>query len=158
MQNDMGSQGILSNYRPPYQNFMFKNYPIILNMIPELRAAFDDILLSKLAGQYSSALQESIVRHIGSIEDFLDRQRGELKNPIIWTREGVRSLAGIPANFLGWIGLISSSTAWRINSSLIFKIFSGALSLIGFVSAIITIALGWDQFLTLIDSIIKKII
>ena len=154
MQNDMGGQGIIHGYRPPYQNFMYKSYPIILNMIPELRQAFeDDILSSRLAGQYSAALQEAMVRHLGNLEDALKGQKAAIKNPIIWLREGVRGITSFPASLLGWLGIISESTAYRFQSSISIKVISGLVTIVGLVSAVFTIILGWNQFLSTINAI-----
>lgn len=151
IQKEMGGQGIAHNYRPPYQNFMYTDYPIILNMIPELRKALEDTILSRrLAGQYAGALQESLIRYIGSIEDTLEGQKRELKNPAIWLREGVRSITAFPVNMFSWFGIISESTAYKINSSFLAKAASGVITVIGLVSSVFTVVLGWKPFLDMI--------
>lgn len=151
MQDEMGGQGIVHNYRPPYQNFMFTDYPIILNMIPELRKALEDDILSRnLGSQYAGALQEAMIRYIGTIEDAQEGQKSELKNPIIWLREGVRSITALPVNMLSWLGIISESTAYRINSSFLAKAASGVITVVGLVSSVFTIVLGWKPFVDLL--------
>lgn len=85
LQFEMGSTGIFGAYRPPFQNYQITNYPIILNILPELRREFESRLISgsPLIPQYANALQESIVRHLGNLDDTLDRRNKEIRNPII---------------------------------------------------------------------------
>jgi hypothetical protein len=154
MQGEMGGLGVVHNYKPPYQNYMITNYSIILNMIPELRKCLEDDLLSRnLAHQYMSALQESLVRYLGSIEDKQEVITKEIKNPIKWFRDGVRDILALPAYLLGWLGVISETAAKRLVSSLLFSAISGIVALVGFVSAIVTIVIGWDQFLDVVNRI-----
>jgi hypothetical protein len=155
MQNQMGYQGVYAHYRPPFQNYFVSNYPVIINMVPELRRALEDRLLSnRLANQYFNALQEAIIRHIGSADDIIKEITRELKNPFIWLREGVRAIIAIPVSLLVWFGLITDSVADKIKTSILFKIFAGSVATIGFISAIVTIALGWNDFLEKIKSIL----
>lgn len=155
MQNQMGSQGIMGSYKPPYQNYMIKNYPIILNMLPELRKSIEDDILSRsLADQYANALQEALVRYIGTVEDILEEERREMQNPVIWLREGIRGIISIPMLILSWLGVISETTAFNISSSFFFRILAGLVATVGFVSAIVTIALGWKQFREMITKLI----
>ena len=155
MQNQMGSQGLLGFYRPPYQNYGIPNYPIILNMLPDLRTALSDSFLSRsLASQYANALQEAIVRHIGSIEDAINNQKKYFRNPIVWLRQGIRMLLSLPANLLNWLGIITITAVNKYNSSIFFKILYSIITIVGLVSAIITIVMGWNQFLSIIISVI----
>ncbi|EIM65473.1 hypothetical protein [Desulfobacter postgatei] len=155
MQGEMGGHGVTHGYKPPYQNFIIKRYEIILNMIPELRKCLENDLLrtNPLASQYFNALQESLVRYIGSIEDMETDLKKELKNPIKWFRHGVRDIVALPAYLLGWLGVISDLTVKRIVSSLLFSAISGIFALVGFVSAILTIVIGWDKFLEIVTKI-----
>lgn len=154
MQSQMGNQGIYAHYKPPYENYMINNYAIIINMIPELRRALQDSLFSSIASDYSNSLQEAIIRHIGTIEDITNEIKVELKNPFIWLREGVRKIIATPTNLLAWFGLITDSFADKIITSVLFKIFSGSVATIGFVSAIVTITLGWKEFLIMVKSVL----
>lgn len=88
-------------------------------------------------------LEEAIIRHIGSADDIIKEElTRELKNPFIWLREGVRAIIAIPVSLLAWFGVITDSVADRIKTSILFKIFAGSIATIGFISAIVTIALG----------------
>lgn len=154
MQNQLGSQGIMG-FKPPFQNYIIPNYPVILNAVPEMRKAFEDGLTHRLAGQYAGLLQETLVRHIGTVEDMSEEQQRWMKNPVIWLREGIRGIISFPILLLSWLGLISERTVSNIASSNLFKILSGFVTVVGFISAIITITLGWKQFRELIVKFIS---
>jgi hypothetical protein len=56
MQRELGHHGIMTMYRPPYANYAFRDYDIIVNMLPQYRqAAHDDILQLSQAPQYAHA-------------------------------------------------------------------------------------------------------
>jgi len=150
MQNQMGLRGIYEHYIPPYQNYAVKNYPIILNMLPELRKSLEDSLFSGQAGQYVKALQEAIVMHIGSVEDILVKLESEAKNPLIWFREGVRELIALPASILKWLGIINEATAYKIKANFLFKMASGLATLIYLLSSIVSLVVGWKPFVEFI--------
>jgi hypothetical protein len=148
MQRQMGHHGIYASYRPPYANFQYSNYPIILNMLPELRKTFDDDVLNRgdLAHQYAIAIQEAIVRYVGNLDDIEQEYIKNLRNPFIWFREGVRAIVSFPVSILGWLGALSERTVSALISSKSFQFVSALVGIVGFISAVMGIALGWDQF------------
>lgn len=148
MQNQLGSGGIVAAYRPPFANYQYKNYPIILNILPELRRAFNDDLLSRgdLPHNYASLLQDTLVRHIGSLSDRRDSLMRSLRNPLIWLRGGIRALMTLPLSILASVGILSENFVVRMTESKPFRWLSGFVGLVGFVSAIMSIAIGWSDF------------
>jgi hypothetical protein len=152
MQLQLGFSGIYASYRPPYANFQYSNYPIILNMLPDLRHALDDSILSDSAvvNQYSMALQDTLVRHLGSLHDQNDINDKALHNPVVWLREGVRTVVALPLTLLGWLGALGETTVSRLLSGRTFKAVSAFVAVVGFVSAIMGIALGWEQFVQMV--------
>lgn len=152
MQLQLGFSGIYASYRPPYANFQYSNYPIILNMLPDLRHALDDSILSggPVVNQYSMALQDTIVRHLGSLHDQDDFNDKALRNPVVWLREGVRTVVALPLTLLGWLGALGESTVSRLLSGRTFKAVSAFVAVVGFVSAVMGIVLGWEQFVQMV--------
>ena len=152
MQRQLGFSGIYASYRPPYANFQYSNYQIILNMLPDLRHALDDSILSDspVVNQYSMALQDTLVRHLGSLHDEDEINDRALRNPVVWLREGVRTVVALPLTLLGWLGAIGETTVSRLLSGRVFQAISAFVALIGFVSAVMGIALGWDQFVQMV--------
>lgn len=155
MQIQLGAGGIYASYRPPHANFQYSNYPIILNMLPDLRNALDDRILSDshIVHQYSMALQDALVRHLGSLHDIDEHNKKSLRNPVIWLREGVRAITALPLTLLGWLGALSESTVSRLASGRLFRGISAFAALVGFVSAVMGIALGWEQFILMVKAL-----
>lgn len=147
MQRQLGSAGIYAAYRPPYARVQYTNYPIILNMLPDLRHALNDHSLQDVAFQYASALQDTLVRHLGTLDDVMEQSDASLRNPIIWLREGVRAVMALPIQILSWLGAISESTVAAVSGGRTFMAISAFSAVIGFVSAVMGIILGWQQFL-----------
>tara|TARA_R110001599_G_scaffold352834_1_gene588735 strand:+ start:7173 stop:7838 length:666 start_codon:yes stop_codon:yes gene_type:complete len=154
MQANLGAIGILEGYSPPYQNVMYRQYPIVLNVLPELRRVLGDELLSKhLAEDYVHLLRDTCIRSLGVIDDRQESLSKDLKNPVIWFRTGIRDLMALPAYLLSWVGLIKPQTTEKILASILFSMVSGLMSLLSILSAIITVAIGWETFSKLVSRI-----
>jgi hypothetical protein len=95
-------------------------------------------------------LQETLVRHLGTLSDRRELLARSIKNPIIWLREGVRALIALPLSILGWLGVLSERAVGRITGSKIFGGLSGLAGAVGFVSAVMGVVLGWDKFAQLV--------
>lgn len=159
MQVQLGRGGIFTSYQPPYRNTIYPYYPIILNMLPELRSTFEDSLLSSshTARQYSMTLQDTLIRNIGILDDSYELNTKFLKNPIIWLREGARILTAFPLTVLAWLGAMSENTLTRITTSAVFKVISAIVAIIGLISAVMGIALGWEQFNNMVIIWLQKL-
>jgi hypothetical protein len=154
MQAEMGAHGVLHGYKPPYQNYIIKNYDVILNMLPDLRRCLEDNIISDhLAYQFLSMLQESLIRYLGSLEDAQEEITRDVQNPIKWFRDGVRDIVALPAYLLSWLGVIPEIYARKFVSSFVFSAISGMVAFLGFSSAVITIAIGWHEFIDVVRNI-----
>jgi len=148
MQSQMGAYGIYASYKPPYANFQYQNYPVILNMLPELRKTLDDSVLSRgdLAKQYAVSLQETIIRYVGVMEDMENEYFKSIRNPVMWFRDGIRVIVALPLSILGWLGVLSEKSVSSLISSKEFRLVTAFVGIVSFVSAVMGIALGWEQF------------
>ena len=147
MQRQMGSNGIYAAYRPPFANFQYRDYPIVVNMLPDLRNAYaDPVLARSLAAQYSNTLIDAIVRHLGTLEDRSSVITASLRNPFSWLREGAGLLVGVPLSLLASLGLISVSAMARWRANWFVRLMGGLVALITLASAVIGIVVGWDPF------------
>ena len=148
MQKQLGIEGIFATYRPPHSNYQYSNYSIILQILPELRTAFEDRVFStdSSARHYYSILRDTLVRHLGSIHDSDELNSSMLKNPVIWLREGMQTLTVFPLTLLNWLGAISNVTVARLTKNRLFQCISVLISIVGFFSAVMGIILGWEQF------------
>lgn len=128
----------------------------MLNMLSDLRSSIENDILMPVAYQYANTLQETLVRHIGCIEDNLKFYKKEIKNPFKCLLEGVREIIVIPAYVLSGLGIISKSFVYKLISSVFFKVISGFFTLVCILSAIVSLIIGWDEFVKKLTSILTK--
>lgn len=154
MQDQLGSAGIM-NYKMPGSMTFIPNYPIVINLLPEIRRELSsDYIISKDNFNFTiNTLRESILRYIGLLEDLREDILRKLKNPLVWFREGVKMILLLPLSILNQFGLFSNKFYYNLKKSLFFKITSSFIALTAFVSSIFTIALGWEKFYDMIKNI-----
>ena len=85
-----------------------------------------------------------------------ENEKKGLFNPITCLGEGIRWLVGLPVDILCWAGLYSAARSQKIKVSTIFKIISNIIVVIGLISSIVTIALGWDEFRIMLQNCIGR--
>ena len=152
IQNILGSFGIC-DLRPPFANYLINNYQIILNAIPEIKKEIEDPYrnTSNSLKHYIDLVSQSLIRFGGSSSEAIKEYNSDLKNPIKWFLEGVKFIISLPVEILLQIGLINEHSASKVRGSYIIKIISAILALVGFVSAILGIIVGWENFLEIIN-------
>ena len=68
-------------------------------------------------------------------------------------REGIRLLVGLPLDILLWCGIINQNREQRIRTNYVYRVINNFIVLLGVVSSIVTIALGWEDLLKMINTI-----
>ncbi len=156
LQIAMGQYGVMQAYSPPYSGVMYQNYQTVVNLLPEIRREFeDDIYLRNVRGlrEYANLIHESLLRYIGDLDDRLNDKIKELRNPVIWLREGGSWVLLLPLLIFHWLGLLGESLLKNIANNLLFRILSGIVTLLGLLSTIITIVVGWDSFVGYLEKL-----
>lgn len=96
----------------------------------------------------------------GVLNEFVDPLRGiQGRNYQLFMNsmgEGIRWIVGLPVDVLQWAGLYSTGRSRKIKASVIFKAISNFIVFIGLISSIVTIVLGWDEFLEIINNRIGR--
>ena len=146
IQNHVGSFGLMS-YKPAFQNYLINNYQIIINTIPKFREG-------QVENFDVSSVDDCLLRYIGHLVDYQKETQQNLRNPIIWFREGFREILSIPIFILNWFGIISNRTLHSIKDSFIYKLISGLIALVTLISGIVTIIAGYEQSLNFLKKII----
>jgi hypothetical protein len=148
IQNMVGTFGVMS-YKPAFQNYMIHNYYIIINTIPKFREgpieSFD-----------VNSVDDCLLRYLGHLEELLKNTQKNLRNPIIWFREGFKEIISVPIFLLNWFGIISNKRLSSIKSSVFYKIVTGLIALVTLVSGIVTIVVGYDQTIEFIKNMVFK--
>ncbi|MDF1611111.1 hypothetical protein, partial [Stygiobacter electus] len=147
MQNQLGSSGVM-NYKMAGSLKFISNYPIILNFLPEIRNEFSDGYINKSNFEFTiNTVRDTLLRHIGFIEDTKKDYDKQIVNSLAWFRNGVLLIVLFPIKILNQFGLLSNLSYSKVKSSKIFKILASLISIIGFVSSIMSIILGWNEFI-----------
>lgn len=137
IQGNLGTFGIM-DYIAPLQSYRVSNYQVVINTIPKFRDGtvkdFD-----------VNSVDDCLLRYIGYLEEYNQDAQKNLRNPIVWFREGFREVLSIPIFILNWFGIISNRTANSIKDSLIYKVISGLIALVTLVSGLVTIIVGYQS-------------
>jgi hypothetical protein len=148
IQGSLGTFGVI-DYIAPIQTIIVPNYQIVMNTIPKFRNCtiqeFD-----------VNSVDDCLLRYIGYLEEFSKETLKNLRNPIVWFREGFREILSVPIFILSWFGIISNWTVNSIKDSLIYKVIAGLIALVALVSGLVTIVVGYEQTLEFINRLFGK--
>ena len=157
MQAELGDDGIYAYVQDNLKGVATRNYQALVNFLPELRTAISEKQNSIMAMRLSQSIadcDDMFVRHIGTLTSQIDTTRKEAKNPFSCFAEGVRTIIALPILLLKWFGIISGTTSMKLKSNWIVKVISISVTLVGFVGSVITIIIGWKQFVEIINKIL----
>jgi len=146
IQNAVGNFGIMT-FKPAFANYMINNYQIIVNSLPKFRDGSID-------NYEVNSVDDCLLRYIGNLEDYRTDAIKNLKNPIIWFREGFKELISLPLFIFYWFGIFSKRTLRFIMNSFIYKMIVGLFAFIAFVSGLVTIIVGYKQSMEIIRKLI----
>lgn len=99
-------------------------------------------------------LYNTLVMQVSRINELGVDTRKETLNPIILLREGVQFFVTLPISLLYWTGIIQYATQNKWSNNIVVKFINFLIIIIGFVSAIVTIVLGWEQFKDYLEKIL----
>lgn len=148
MQLLMGPFGIV-DYRPPYANYILRNYQMVLNALPEIRTGL--IFETDITN-----LDDMIIRFIGWERDRANSFRNRLFNPFAWLQEGMRFIILLPLQVMEWIGIAKEGTINRADNSRSIGILAGIFSLLGIIGTIVGLTVDWEQFIKIIKPLLAK--
>ena len=148
IQGNLGSFGIM-DYIAPFQTYRVSNYQIIINTLPKFR---DETVIDFDV----NSVDDCLLRYIGYLEEYCQDTQNNLRNPIVWFREGFKEIISIPLFILSSFGIFSRRTVDNIMDSVIFKIFAGLIALVTLVSGLVTIVVSYDQTLEFVNRLFGK--
>jgi hypothetical protein len=155
MQRELGAFG-RGTYRPAYANYLMHDYEIVLNMLPDLHANLSNEVLARSVGTQGqiNTLQEVMIRHRGVLLELRDALTRDLKNPVVWLREGVRFILELPARILRDLGLLSDTRLSAITESRTLKVLAAIGAIAAFVASLATIVGEWDALIGVFNRIV----
>lgn len=148
IQAELGYDGIIAGYVDRLHGIKGQNYQLFVNIIPEIREAESlsgNSIMMERVSQLIGTCNDALQRHVGNLDRELEAERKGLFNPFICFREGVRFIIGLPVLILYWSGIVSTRAISAARISSVFKFISSVITLIGLISSIITILLGWKE-------------
>lgn len=92
-----------------------------------------------------------LIIQIGRYEELYESVKADTINPITLLREGVQFFVILPISLLYWTKIIEYSTQNKLSNNIVVKFINFLIIIIGFISAIVTIVLGWEQMKGYID-------
>jgi hypothetical protein len=156
MQGDMGDAGVYAGFRPPFEQVVYKNYPIILNMLPRIRQMMDSNEFGLWRGQiheYVHAVDEALLRYLGPLEDSYATGKRELANPLRWFQVGVSQVLSLPLYLLALFGLMGARTIEAIQRAALFRLLTGLAALIGLAAAVAGLIVDWSDAIAIVTSL-----
>ena len=160
IQIELGVLGIASYIKDGLRGIQGNNIPILINYLPELRSYSNDLhncIVRERLLKNIELIDDLLLRHISNLNDAIDSIKSTIFNPFSCFVESIRWILELPIFILSSFGIISDTVTTRVYGSVFFKVISGIFSLVTFVSGLMTIVLGWDQFIAFIKTIISKI-
>jgi hypothetical protein len=157
MQRELGPHGVMAMYRPPFAQFAFRDYQIVVNMLPDYRQAANDWVLQRSqAPQYAAAIRDVLVRYSGALKELEADVRTDLRNPLIWFREGVRAVLTSPVRLMTSLGILTPSLGATVIGSGLLRVGAGIIALITLLAALVQIMTGWDATVAMLDRWLQK--
>jgi len=155
MQREMGPLGVV-DYSPPGRFDFIRGYQAVINQLLEMENyrgdfGFDREIFQLLVRSY----WELLLLYKGELETKIAQLNQEIKNPLIWLREGVRVVLALPIYALNYLGLLSQQRAESVVQSGLFTILSGVGAGLEIVAATVTILAGWEQIVDLVEKMAK---
>lgn len=145
IQDELGENGIVFNYHPPYAGYMYKRYQLLVNTLPRIRTGQADRI-------DIAACEDALIRHWGSLRELHSNYIGYIKNPFIWLREGINLLITFPIRLAYWFGLFEYGFLVKVTNNIFVRTLGFIVGIIGLISSIMTIAIGWNDFCFLIKT------
>jgi hypothetical protein len=149
MQSQLGRQGLMT-VQQPFDRGIINNYTLILTGLGQIKTYLSQPVLRSQALQLAGYVNDALLRNAGDYEKKIHDIISSMKNPIILYKTGWGKILSVPFMIFLMFGIITERIFDAFVGNRIFKVITGIIALIGFVSGIMTIVLGYNQFLEII--------
>ena len=159
IQEEVGYEGIVADFVDPLRSVKGHNYQLFVNIMPEIRSSesmSSNSIMMERVSQLVGLCEDALHRHVGNLDRKIESATKVLWNPFSCFGEGIRMMIGIPIDILYWCGLIGITNSQRARGSWIFKVLSWLFTIIGLISSLITILLGWDETRIILNDYLQR--
>ncbi|MEQ8178167.1 MAG: hypothetical protein RIC52_06595 [Amphiplicatus sp.] len=156
-QHHLGQYGLM-DYQAPFGRYAARNWPIIMNAIPMINHEINDFILDRQGAHHASMVDEALLRGLGAADFDRNILENRIKNPLHLFVSGVEWILSIPLLVLAEFGLLNARILNWFRNSAIIKLVSLGVVLIGAISGIMTIILGWEEFQSMMSNWITQVV
>lgn len=159
IQRELGADGIV-HVQDNLRGYSVSNYQFLINFLPEIRNIQYERNNSIMMNRFDKSAKicdDMLIRHLGTLKESENTIRERLFNPFSCFADGIKTVISLPILILNWFGLISDEGTQRARKSWLLRVLNFIFVLLGAISAVITIVLGWNSFLELIQRAINSI-
>lgn len=151
MHNELGAMAFV-DYIDRLKGIKVTNYAFLLNFLPQIQQEnyFRNSIMDKNFSDSAKACTDMFIRHDGDLSEWKERSKKEIYNPFSLFGEGLKYILQLPINCLYWIGFISLNTASKIKTNIVVKLVNKMIMLLTILSAIVSMIVGWNDFVAII--------
>lgn len=151
-QEILGEIGIIS-----YTQFdrLYNNVPLILNFVNNIISMLNEKYISENTIQFIEWCQTAFLRKLGVLDEIIDKNKKRLFNPFYNLTIGIKFILETPIYLLYSVGLLSVKGKNKIVKNIFLKIISSLISLLTIISTIMSIIIGWEKFIDIIQKLLK---
>ena len=160
IQAELGYDGIIAEFIDPLKSIKMTNMQVLVNVFPEMISMvsqLDSYIIQVRMSQFFQHCIDSMEKHIGRIYRLTETEQKQLWNPIACFGKGMRGVLSFPLDALYWLGFLNARSNRAIQNNGIFRLLGKFVTAVGFISSIMSIVLGWDEFVKVIMEIMQKV-
>lgn len=160
IQAELGYDGIIAEFIDQLKNMKMRNMQVLVNIFPEMISMvsqMDSHIIQVRMNQYFHYCIDSMEKHIGRLSRMDEAERKQLWNPIACFGKGMRGVISFPLDALYWLGLLNARSNRAIQDNVVFKLIGKVVTVVGFISSVMGIVLGCDEFIKIILKAVGKI-
>lgn len=152
IQEELGEDGIIAMFSDPLKKIQGQNFQLLVNVMPDMKLFerhLDSSIIRERMQHLFELCDDALLKHLGFLQRQIENEKRTMWNPFICFGKGTRWFVGLPFDILYWCGIISAPRKDAIYKSRGFTFVENFITLIGLVSSIMGIVLGWDEFINL---------
>lgn len=130
-----------------------RGYQLLINFLPETKDMLNELAIPERYNTSIRNCDDMFIRHLGTLETEFNSIRKNIFNPFSSFAEGIKTIILLPLMLMNWFGFITTEKTYKVRKNAFVKALNGVVAIISFVSAIITIVVGWNDFGTIIRTL-----
>ncbi len=159
MQAELGDDGIIAVFSDPVKKMQGRDFQLLVNTLPDMKlfeGMLDSPSIQQRMKQLFSLCDDALVKHCGELKRSIMSEEKLQWNPFFCFASGIRWIVGLPVDILFWTGIISERNNSAVHSNIVFKAIAHIITIVGLISSIMGIVLGWDEFVKIIVEMVQK--